>query len=120
MRGVWTGFWAGCEVCDVTPVKANAEAGTASIIVAMSTCTERVRRNGNLGLKPRTSCEFDRSPTELADGLAAARSREHPRHVLEVATVAAGVRQAIDSPRAGADCHPAVGPPLTPAPGRDD
>jgi hypothetical protein len=35
----------------VTPVKANAEAGTASVVIAMITCTERIRRSGNLGLK---------------------------------------------------------------------
>ena len=55
MMGVWTGFWADCEGAEVTPVKANADAGTASIVVAMITCTERILRNVKLGLKTRTS-----------------------------------------------------------------
>ena len=55
LRGVWTGFWTDRTVSDVTPVKANAEAGTASIDVAMITCTERIRRSENLGLNSRTS-----------------------------------------------------------------
>ncbi len=55
LRGVWTGFWTDRADLDVTPEKANAEAGTASIIVAIITCTERIRRSVNLGLKVRTS-----------------------------------------------------------------
>ena len=55
LRGVWTGFWADGAGTDVTPLKANADAGTASIVVAMITCTERILRSANLGLKVRTS-----------------------------------------------------------------
>jgi hypothetical protein len=36
VRGVWTGFWIDRTVSDVTPVKANADAGAASIDVAES------------------------------------------------------------------------------------
>jgi len=36
-------------------MKANADAGTASIVVAMITCTERILRSLKLGLKTRTS-----------------------------------------------------------------
>jgi hypothetical protein len=53
--GVWTGFWTDWPDPDVTPVKANADAGTASIVVAMITCTERILRSVKLGLKMRTS-----------------------------------------------------------------
>jgi hypothetical protein len=54
LRGVWTEFGSDCAASDAMPEKASADAGTASIVVAMITCTERVRRV-KLDLKTRTS-----------------------------------------------------------------
>ena len=87
----------------------------------MITCTERIRRSVNLGLKIEDLLGFDRAPTGLAVGLAATAKRCGEATLLQ-----RSLRSRLGAPGGRfAPCrvrysHPAVGPPLIPAPGRDD